>query len=314
MMDWFKHDIYCLQDDRLFTLVSRYGADGYAVFFHTVEAMYANDGNPIYEMAIRRIAFELSIPFDKVQSIIDFASSANCGHLFGVTEDGGYISVRVIKGVEEHENKRQHYSNMGKASAERRNSISSNVSSTQVERELNAGSTDKIRRDKKRKDITSLSKDSLVGGQQADAPAKNKEETDLFGDKVEGKRDSVPVQKIVEYWNEKVKSTALPQVTKLTNERRTAIKQRWKEYADDIYKVIDKTVASDFLTGRDGKWQMCDFDWVFQRKNTLKIIEGKYDEKDIKVSSKHTGNNRSFRPRDINGQYDNEELEELTEL
>lgn len=307
-MDWFKHDIYCLQDDRLFTLVSRYGADGYAVFFHTVEAMYANDGEPIYEMALRRIAFELSLSFDKVQSIIDFAASESCGNLFETTDNSGYISLRVIKGVEENESKRQRYSNMGKASAERRNNISSNVGSTQVERELNAGSTDKIRRDKKRKDITSLSKDSLVGGQQADTPAKNEEGTDLFGQKIELKPESekIPYEEIGQYWNEKAKGK-LPVLREINDKRKALIKQRWTEYGKDVFVAIDKIVASDSMVA----WGKCGFDWCFQKSNMIKILEGNYD------NNRYSGgrsNNRSFRPTDINGQYDDLPPAEVIEV
>lgn len=155
--DWFKHDIYCLQDDRLFTLVSRFGAEGYAVFFHTIEAMYANAGNPIYDMTVRRIAFDLSLPYDKVLTILDFASSESCHHLIHSQDDGGYVSSRVIHEVSEQNEKRQRYSNMGRASAEHRLNVSSNVGSTQVEHKLNAGSTDKIREDKNRKDCNSSS-------------------------------------------------------------------------------------------------------------------------------------------------------------
>lgn len=155
-MDWFKHDVYCLQDDRLFTLVSRYGADGYAVFFHTVEAMYANDGNPVCDMTVRRIAFELSLSYDKVQDILSFAASESCGNLF-ICDDEGYMSLRVTEGIREQEEKRQRYSNMGKASAERRSNTKSNVGSTQVEHKSNVGSTDKIREDKNREDCNSSS-------------------------------------------------------------------------------------------------------------------------------------------------------------
>ena len=171
-----------------------------------------------------------------------------------------------------------------------------------------------VRIGKDRLNITSLSNDSLVGEHCECPPVGNGENTDLFGDKVEAERGRIPVQKIVDYWNNAVKSTALPQIKKLNENRKSLIRQRWMEYKDDVYVAIDKTVASDFLTGRDGKWQMCDFDWVFKKDKMVKILEGKYDEKNIKVSSKYANNGKTFRPHDINGQYDDEELEVITEL
>ena len=281
--DWFKHDIYCLQDDRLFTLVSRYGAEGYAVFFHTIEAMYANAGNPIYDMTVRRISFDLSLPYDKVLNILEFASSESCHHLFHLCNDGGYVSSRVAQEVSEQNEKRQRYSNMGKASAERRSNASSNASSnvgsTQVERKSNIGSTDKIREDKKRNKYRYVSKDTSLGEQSDCSPVEEAEKTDLFGQKIEDEREHVPVQKIVDYWNKSIKNTSLPQIRQPNESRKTLIKQRWLENKNDVYAAIDKTVASDFLTGRDGKWTRCSFDWVFKKENMVKILEGNYDNK-----------------------------------
>ena len=145
MIEWFRHDVHCLQDDRLFALVSRYGAEGYAVFFHTIETMYANDGNPISDITIRRIAFDLSMPYEKVHGIIEFAASDSCGNLFE-SHPEGFSSGRVLREVEYQEFQRMKYSNMGKASAKRRLEQKSNVGSTQVERKLNAGSTHNITR------------------------------------------------------------------------------------------------------------------------------------------------------------------------
>ena len=169
MAEWFRHDVHCLQDDRLFALVSRYGAEGYAVFFHTVETMYANNGDPISDITMRRIAFELSMPFDKVIGIIEFASSESCGNLFESRPEG-YVSDRVLREIEFQESQRMRYSNMGKASAERRLKDKSNVGSTQVEHKLNTGSTHNITRHNKdnnvsrdyQEEILSINKKSLT--------------------------------------------------------------------------------------------------------------------------------------------------------
>lgn len=274
MIEWFKHDVYCLQDDKLFALVSRYGTDGYAVFFHTLEAMYINNGEPLSDIAIRRIAFDLGLDYGKVQAILDFASSEECAFLF-VNNGSGYISARVLEGVKEQEEKRLHYSNMGKVSAERRNSLKSNVGSTEVEHKSNVGSTDKIREDKTRRDNNnkSLSKDSLFGEKHSISP---QTKSDLFGEKVEMEQESVPYKTIAEYWNKSVKGN-LSQIRELTESRKALIKERWYEYHNEIYTAIDKVSASDFLT----QWKACGFDWCFKKSNMVKILEGNYDNKDV---------------------------------
>jgi len=37
--------------------------------------------------------------------------------------------------------------------------------------------------------------------------------------------------------------------------------------------------ASDFLTGRDGKWPGCDLAWLVKAENFAKVIEGKYENR-----------------------------------
>ena len=66
---------------------------------------------------------------------------------------------------------------------------------------------------------------------------------------------------------------------RLTNNRRTAIKNRWKEYGDlEAFRTLfAKTEASDFLSGRNGKWTNCNFDWLMKPSNMVKVLEGNYD-------------------------------------
>ena len=70
---------------------------------------------------------------------------------------------------------------------------------------------------------------------------------------------------------------SLPKVQKLTDKRRKAIKSAQK--ALDVMSFSDffeKVEASDYLTGRSGKWS-CGFDWIMKPSNLIKIIEGNYD-------------------------------------
>lgn len=41
-------------------------------------------------------------------------------------------------------------------------------------------------------------------------------------------------------------------------------------------KFFDQVAASDFLTGRDGKWRGCDLTWLMNRENFAKVIQGNY--------------------------------------
>jgi hypothetical protein len=41
--------------------------------------------------------------------------------------------------------------------------------------------------------------------------------------------------------------------------------------------------ASDFLSGRNGKWTGCNFDWLINENNMVKVLEGNYENKKQKT-------------------------------
>jgi len=75
--------------------------------------------------------------------------------------------------------------------------------------------------------------------------------------------------------------TSFPKVMKLNKTRKTAVKARYKEWqsVDTFQTLFQKAEASDFLSGRNGKWTSCNFDWLLKESNALKVLEGNYDNK-----------------------------------
>lgn len=75
---------------------------------------------------------------------------------------------------------------------------------------------------------------------------------------------------------------SLPSITKLTDKRKRAIDKVFvKEKVIDMEeydKLLVKTEASDFLTGREGSWR-ANFDWLMNPNNIAKVIDGNYDNK-----------------------------------
>ena len=92
--------------------------------------------------------------------------------------------------------------------------------------------------------------------------------------------DSVPLQKIVELFNESFPE--LPKVKQITDKRKTAIRRRWLENIDmqDLerwHKFFAYVRLSDFLMGRTvNPWNGFCFDWLFTSSNFVKIREGNY--------------------------------------
>ena len=48
---------------------------------------------------------------------------------------------------------------------------------------------------------------------------------------------------------------------------------------DRLHTIFAEAENSDFLSGRTGKWNGCSFDWLINKTNALKVLEGNYKNK-----------------------------------
>lgn len=92
--------------------------------------------------------------------------------------------------------------------------------------------------------------------------------------------EEVRPQDVIDLYNKICIS--LPKAKVLTDERRKHIKARLKENDPGMFlKVFQIVEASDFLSGRSGKWQSCNFDWIVgSPTHWARILEGTYDNKE----------------------------------
>ena len=111
----------------------------------------------------------------------------------------------------------------------------------------------------------------------------NTEESSLRSDLSPGatqkpeKKDPLDFDAFVVFFNDKVKGTQIPTVIKLNKFRKGLLSGRVKEYGKEaLATVVEKTVASTFLTGGTGHF-IAKFDWIFRPRNFPKILEGNYD-------------------------------------
>ena len=85
-------------------------------------------------------------------------------------------------------------------------------------------------------------------------------------------------EKIVKLFNSICKSFS--KVQKLSDKRIKTLRTRLKTYSvDDFETVFRKAEESDFLSGRNGSWNGCGFDWLINETNMIKVLEGNYDNK-----------------------------------
>ena len=83
-------------------------------------------------------------------------------------------------------------------------------------------------------------------------------------------------EKAINLWNS---VPSLPNVMKLSDKRKSALKNLLKEYDwGQFEQVIENIRTSSFLNGTSGRWQ-CSFDWILNRNNFLKVLEGQYKDR-----------------------------------
>ena len=89
------------------------------------------------------------------------------------------------------------------------------------------------------------------------------------------KKDTIDYQMIIDEYNNRC--SKLPTLQKLTDKRKTSMRTFLKEYTfDEMLEVFDRANESEFLTS--GTWS-CNFDWIINKNNAAKILEGNYSNK-----------------------------------
>lgn len=92
------------------------------------------------------------------------------------------------------------------------------------------------------------------------------------------------IDQLCQAWNQIV--TSLPKVKSSIGKRRVLILRSLKENSDLEYwrRVFAKVEASDFLSGRNGRWTACNFDWILSNdkngiRNHVRVDEGVHDNR-----------------------------------
>ncbi|MEZ3533137.1 MAG: hypothetical protein K1V90_08705 [Muribaculaceae bacterium] len=112
------------------------------------------------------------------------------------------------------------------------------------------------------------------------------------------KGETIDFDRFTEFFNSSVCGTVIPQVRKLTDKRKKTIKARLAEKEvtkATLMEVVTRAAASDFLSGRNGQWQHCSFDWIFNPNNFQKILEGNYDNRHYEIRQESLSSGRGQR-------------------
>lgn len=103
-------------------------------------------------------------------------------------------------------------------------------------------------------------------------------EIEVNNETVIEKKQKVDFQKVVDIFNSMRRN--MPEVKKLTDSRKNAIRIRAKEYGlTGIGQMIQMANQSDFLNGSNERGWVADFDWLMKSMNFVKVYEGIYKNK-----------------------------------
>lgn len=83
---------------------------------------------------------------------------------------------------------------------------------------------------------------------------------------------------VARIWNSITNS--LPKIQKWNKARARAEKAFREKVSEEEWALAcQKVEASEFLSGRSGKWAGANFDWLLNEKNVAKVLEGNYDNR-----------------------------------
>lgn len=85
--------------------------------------------------------------------------------------------------------------------------------------------------------------------------------------------------RLAEIWN-RVGEDVLPPVRKSNAQRDRQAKARWRDHsASEWEQIVQRIRDSDFCVGGNDRGWKATFDWLLQPATSLKVLEGKYDNR-----------------------------------
>ena len=249
-MKWFTHNSTALSDAKIMKIISRFGIEGYGVYFATIEII-ANELDQtkldcILEHDVEVLSSKFNIDSSKLKSILDYCVEINLLSLSG----SKYQCVKLLQRLDNTSHKNPVIKAFLKKYSETKNdSYKTTTSDVDIlhRREEN-------RREENRID------DNI--------DLKNKEEEDAHS-------------QFVKDWNNVIAIS--PNISKMDffTEARRDIFSKAEFDGLAMATVIDQVKMSDFLNGSFG-WG---FDWLFSEgkdgtMNWMKVQEGKYRDRD----------------------------------
>ena len=192
------------------------------------------------------------------------------GNVTGMSQDKSVTSHGNVTGMSQ-DNSATSHGNVTGMSQDNSVTSHSNVTDKENEEEKEKERTKEKEREGEKENDVSSDEDTLSSS--------------LCEPDSEPLKKQIAYQQILEDYNRTC--TDLPSIHAVTEGRRKQIRALMNGMdrdkimsGDSIYErlhtLFQKAQESDFLSGRNGHWRGCAFDWLINKKNALKVLEGTY--------------------------------------
>jgi len=255
-MKWFKHDSDANRDAKLKRVQIKYGMEGYGLYWYCIEliANGIDQHNLTFELEhdAEVIAHDTGIHHERVQEMMTFMSE------LGLFENnsGTITCMKLAKRIDQ-----------SMTSNPRMRAIIDQI--RQSHDGVMTESCEHLTKScKNRLDKIRLDKNKNI----------NQNQNRSTGERIA----TIPPSKVMELYHEILPE--LPKVAKLTDKRKSHLKQRCRDDFQTIedWRIYFKHIReSDFLMGMipappNRKRFIADFDFLINESNAVKIAEGKY--------------------------------------
>ena len=251
--DYFPHDAHASNGDPVTILENYFGLEGYAIWFKLKEVITSSKNHVIDVRnpdSLESLAARLKLKSERLLEIVSKMASIEA-------IDPQLWEVRTIW-CQEHVDDLSHLYQRRKQEAPHKPDVSSYRNSVPVSNNPVSSIDNAQRRVKERK------------GEEREIDTRV--------------RESCPFGQIIDLWKQLVPSLPEPEGSvDSSSSRGKTIRVRWQQNPDiEVFRAIfSKVEASDFLTGRNGKWTACSIDWVLKSSNWQKVKEGNYGNKGV---------------------------------
>ena len=286
-LDYFPFDVDFFSNRKIRVLRAKYGLEGMSVFMFLLCEIYRNGYYVVWDEDYKLVLTdELGISYDSIEKIVDFMTEKS---LLTVVRADEKVYL-TSKGIQER------YQLAVKQRATRRNNI------IPVDRKiwlLNDNETENYiclatnpclscdkslkeskvneSKEKQSKENESKSEESRVNDStEKDSCSDEKTEQHISTD-----RQQTSVHDVTDLFNTVCKS--LKPVTTVSQTTEQNIRRILENSGDfDFGSFFERVERSDFLTGRNGRWNVngvnkATFNWIIKPENVQKILSGIYD-------------------------------------